>query len=140
MRLLVVLCSASALAAAAALTAPAFAAEQDDGSRRSIGNYRTDSSSRRTIGNLRPDSATGGSAAQGSDQAGANPTVVVPPSYRHGHRHPRYYHGYPSRYYRDRPYYGNPYNYRRYYAYPPPVFVPFGSLYGPGAVMRFMGM
>jgi hypothetical protein len=131
-----------ALMAALAMSQHAWAQTSSDDSRRSMGNLGPSSDNRRTIGNLRPDSATGGAPAQGSSQSAGNPTVVIPSPYYYGYGGPTYYHGYRPRYCGDYPYYGYGYRYpyRRYYAYPPPVYLPSQQLYGPGAMRRFMGM
>ena len=131
---------ATALAAAVAMSQDAWGQASSDNSRRSIGNYRTESYSRRTIGNLRPDSATGGGLAQGPGQARGHRTIVIPSPYYYGHGRPDYYYGYRPRYYGYYPYYGYRYPYRRYYVHPGPVYLPSETLYGPSAMRRFMGM
>jgi len=93
---------------------------------------------RRSMGNLRPSTPP-------------SQTPQSPPAAGHRHRHNPSYAPYYPRYggvYRD-PYYHDPYydNYDYRYGYPHrrpryyrgPVFLPAETLYGPGAVQRFMG-
>jgi hypothetical protein len=102
---------------------------------------------RRSMGNLRPDHRTAGPAIQGSPPPRSErhrrwrPSHPVRPGY-----HPHYGHGYgyyyPPGYVYD-PYYVYPPPYPPYspyyWRYPPPVYLPAETLYGPEAVKRFMG-
>ena len=101
---------------------------------------------RRSMGNLRPDSYTAGRAVQGSNRfsPGGTRTVVVPQPYYGGYPHPYgyrpYYRSYRPGVYGYYPYYPTPYPYYyRPYVYPPPVFIPAETLYGPRAMRRFFG-
>ena len=95
---------------------------------------------RRSMGNLRPDHRTAAPAVQGSPppvRTRRMPTVVVQPYYTQPYVQ-QYYGGYTCPHYYGHRHY-RPYRYRRpmYYG---PVFVPAQALYGPQAVMRFMGV
>lgn len=108
-------------------------------SRRSMGNLRpeSDENSRRSMGNLRPESKTG-------DESGGTSQVVVPSPHYYRYRYPSYTPGYYPYYYRGGrgyyPYYAPRYPYHWGYRYYGPVFIPAERLYGPRAVMRFMGV
>jgi len=110
---------------------------------------------RRSMGNLRPDHRTAGPAIQGSPppessrrQGRMHHRPAHPghyPSYDYG-----YGHGYSDPYYRPgyryHPYrvdtftsYPYPAHPPYYWRYPPPIYLPAETLYGPEAVKRFMG-
>lgn len=113
---------------------------------------------RRSMGNLRPDHRTARPAIQGSppprQRTDHDPTYVPPYPGQHDYaygfgQYPAYGHG-PSYKYDRYPSawdYG-PYHPRRryrhprypYWGYPPPLYIPAEALYGPQAVMRFMGV
>ena len=134
----------------AALAAGQHALAQDavDNTRRSMGNLRPSSpgagqhapargavdNTRRSMGNQRPSPP----AARGRNRT----IIVVPQPYYGGYGYPYYpdYRPYYRGGYGRYPYYPAPYPYYRGpYVYPP-IYVPPETMYGAGALRRFMGV